>query len=233
MLLAITGRLSAEASEAFVPGGAVSFGAGLSVCAGLSDITSKPPFQQKGIKKRSAARRQSRLAHQKRDRHLAKVVKRGIGRKGLSGRPATTVLPASFDETEDRHLSAEFERHKGQLAWPLSGTVSMSFGLHGYMGRVQHNNVGITVDAPEGTIVKAVYQGEVTALEEIGDVWCVIMRHGRYYSAYSNLASTTVVKGQHVSVGETLGNVGDTGQLEFLLMHDNGEYVDPEKWLRK
>jgi septal ring factor EnvC (AmiA/AmiB activator) len=176
----------------------------------------------------------SRPAHQKRDRHLARAVKRVIRHKGLSERPAYAGLPAvRVDETADRQLSADFVKHKGQLPRPLAGTVSMSFGPHEYMGKLHHNNVGITVDAPEGSFVKAVYQGEVTAVEEIGDVWCVIMRHGKYYSAYSNLASTTVVRGQHVSVGETLGCVGDTGQLEFLLMKDNGEYVDPEKWLKK
>jgi murein DD-endopeptidase MepM/ murein hydrolase activator NlpD len=221
VLLVITVRLSAEASAP-----------GISVGVGFSIVASKPRVQQKGLKKKTAARHQSRPAHQKPDRHLAKVVKRVIRHKGLSVRPATAGLP-TVDETPDRHLSADFQKHKGQLARPLSGTVSMSFGPHEYMGRLQHNNVGITVDAPEGTVVKAVYQGEVTAIEEIGDVWCVIMRHGKYYSAYSNLASTTVVKGQHIPVGETLGRIGDTGQLEFLLMNDNGEYVDPEKWLRK
>ena len=220
VLLAIMGWLSVEASA---PG----VGVGFSVVAG------KQPLQQKGIKKRSATtRRQARSAHQKRDRHLARAVRRVIRHKALSERPVYAGLP-TVDDTEDRHLSADFEKHKGQLARPLAGTVSMSFGPHEYMGKLHHNNVGITVDAPEGTLVKAVYQGEVTAIEEIGDVWCVIMRHGKYYSAYSNLASATVVKGQHVSVGETLGRVGDTGQLEFLLMNDNGEYVDPEKWLRK
>jgi len=230
VLLAITVRLSAEASEASAPTGV----AGVSVGVSLRVVASKPRVQQKGLKKKSGARHRSRPAHQKADRHLARVVKRVIRHKGLSERPAYAGLPrVRVDETTDRHLSADFEKHKGQLARPLAGTVSMSFGLHEYMGKVQHNNVGITVDAPEGTIVKAVYQGDVTAIEEIGDVWCVIMRHGKYYSAYSNLASTTVVKGQHVSVGETLGRIGDTGQLEFLLMNDNGEYVDPEKWLRK
>ena len=249
VLLAIRGQLFAEASEVSAPRGGAGAGVGVSffgfgvvadvsvsvdvsVGVGFSAVAGKSPIQQKGLKKKSSSRHQSRSAHQKRDRHLARVVKRVIRHKDLSGHPAIASLPA-VDETADRHLSAEFEKHKGQLAWPLSGTVSMSFGLHEYMGKVRHNNVGITVDAAEGTIVKAVYQGEVTAIEEIGDVFCVIMRYGKYYSAYSNLASATVVKGQHVSVGETLGRVGDTGQLEFLLMKDNGEYVDPEKWLRK
>jgi septal ring factor EnvC (AmiA/AmiB activator) len=221
VLLAMTVWLPAEASVS-----------GISVGVGLSFVASQPQVQQKGLKKRSAPRRQTRLAHQKRDRHLARVVKRVIRRKGLSERPVYASLQ-TVDETADKHLSADFEKHKGQLARPLAGTVSMSFGPHEYMGKLHHNNVGITVDAPEGTVVKAVYQGEVTAIEEIGDVLCVMIRHGRYYSAYSNLASTTVVRGQHVSVGETLGQVDDSGQLEFLLMHDNGEYVDPEKWLRK
>jgi septal ring factor EnvC (AmiA/AmiB activator) len=227
VLLAITVRLPAEASEStgtFAPG----------VAAG------KAPVRQKGLKKRSAARQQSGTVHQKRDRHLAKVVKRVIRRRNLPGRPAAAGLPTGnetadgrLSEAADGHLSTDFEKHKGQLARPLAGTVSMSFGPHEYMGKLHHNNVGITVDAAEGTVVKSVYQGVVTAIEEIGDVWCVIMRHGKYYSAYSNLAGITVMKGQHVSVGEELGRVGDTGQLEFLLMNENGEYVDPEKWLKK
>lgn len=228
VLLAMTVWQSAEASVSCVSVG-VSF-----------SVAGQPQVQQKGLKKRSVARQQSRRtsrsAHRKADRHLARVVKRVIRHKGLSERPAYAGMPTvdeTADRQADRHLSADFEKHKGQLARPLAGTVSMAFGPHEYMGKLHHNNVGITVDAPEGTVVKAVYQGEVTAVEEIGDVLCVIIRHGKYYSAYSNLASTTVVKGQHVSVGETLGCVGDTGQLEFLLMHDNGEYVDPEKWLRK
>ncbi|HEY4288105.1 MAG TPA: peptidoglycan DD-metalloendopeptidase family protein [Puia sp.] len=206
------------------------------------------------------AARQQRPTRQKPDHHLAKVVKRvirhshdhrekgyakrrtshssatggnGAGNNGLSGRPATTGVQ-TVDETSNLHLSADFKKHRGQLSWPVSGMISMAFGPHEYMGnKLRHNNVGITVDAAEGTVVKAVYQGEVTSIEDIGGVWCVIMRHGKYYSAYSNLASTTVVKGQRISSGESLGLLGDTGQLEFLLMNENGEYVDPEKWLKK
>ena len=247
VLLAISVRLSAEASVSRgIAGVSVGVGAGVGAgvsagvsvgggfSVGFSVVAGQPQVQQKGLKKKSSTRRQSRLAHQHRDRHLARVVKRVIRHKDLSERPAYAGLPTvRVDETDDRHLSGDFEKHKGHLAWPLSGTVSMSFGPHEYMGKLQHNNVGITVDAAEGTVVKAVYRGEVTAIQEIGDVWCVIMRHGKYYTAYSNLASTTVTRGQHVSLGETLGRVGDTGQLEFLLMSDNGGYVDPEKWLRK
>ncbi|MBS1662579.1 MAG: peptidoglycan DD-metalloendopeptidase family protein, partial [Bacteroidetes bacterium] len=152
--------------------------------------------------------------------------------------PATlnTIKSANktvFTTDEDLHLSGDFEKHKGQLPWPLSGTVSMAFGPHEYIKGIYHNNQGVTIDVAPGTSTKAVYEGEVTGIFNIGDVQCVILRHGKYFTGYSNLASVTVSKGQHVRLGEVLGRVGEIGQLEFLLSDEKGKYFDPEKWLRR
>lgn len=152
--------------------------------------------------------------------------------------PATlnTIKSSSktvFTTDEDLNLSGAFEKHKGQLPWPLSGTVSMSFGPHEYIKNIYHNNQGVTIDVSAGTACKAVYEGEVTGIFNIGEVQCVILRHGKYFTGYSNLASVSVSKGQHVKLGEVLGRVGEIGQLEFLLSDEKGKYFDPEKWLRK
>lgn len=152
--------------------------------------------------------------------------------------PATlnTIKSSSktvFSTDEDLHLSGDFEKHKGQLPWPVSGTVSMSFGPHEYIKNIVHNNQGVTIDVAAGTAVKAVYEGEVTGIYNIGDVTCVILRHGKYFTGYSNLSSASVSKGQHVRTGEVLGRVGEIAQLEFLLSDEKSRYFDPEKWLRR
>jgi septal ring factor EnvC (AmiA/AmiB activator) len=109
----------------------------------------------------------------------------------------------------------------------------MSFGPHEYIPGIIHNNQSATIDCAEGSVVKAVYAGEVTAVMDIGGVKCVILRHGGYYTAYSNLATTAVAQGDQVQAGEPLGSVGEIGQLEFMLSDESGRFYDPEVWLKR
>ena len=151
--------------------------------------------------------------------------------------PATLNVVKDYNKTvftseEDLHLSGDFIKHKGQLPWPLSGTVSMAFGLHEYIKGIKHFNQGVTIDVAAGTTVKSVYEGEVSSIFNVGDVQGVVVRHGKYFTGYSNLSNVAVSKGQHVRTGEALGRVGEVGQLEFMLMDEKGKYFDPEIWLR-
>ena len=143
--------------------------------------------------------------------------------------PAKTV----FSSDEDIHLSGNFEKNKGHLPWPVSGTVSMVFGLHEYIKGISHYNAGITIDVNAGAAVKVVFEGEVQAIKNIGDVQAVMIRHGRYFTTYSNLSTVSVTKGEHVSTGQIIGRVGDIGQLEFVLCNDKSTNLDPERWLRR
>ena len=60
----------------------------------------------------------------------------------------------------------------------------------------------------------------------------VVLRHsGDWYSAYGNLSSISVRKGEIVALGEVIGHAGSTGkarqpQLHFELGHANRP-VDP------
>ena len=143
--------------------------------------------------------------------------------------PAKTV----FASDEDIHLTGNFEKYKGHLPWPVSGTVSMVFGPHEYIKGIIHNNAGITIDVTAGAAVKAVFEGEVQAIMNIGDVQAVMIRHGKYFTTYSNLSTVSVTKGEHVGTGQILGRVGEIAQLEFLLSNDRGTNLDPERWLKR
>ena len=174
---------------------------------------------------------------------LARAVKAGMRHRATvaghrSGRAASgvTTSGATLRVTANpaaAALSNEFRRQKGHLDWPVAGTVSSSFGPQKFAGDIYHNNVGLTIDCAEGTDVRAVYSGEVTSVTDIAGVLCVILHHGSYYTAYSNLITTTVVKGDQVQAGEPLGRIAAIGQLEFMLSDEAGHFYDPELWLKK
>lgn len=141
-----------------------------------------------------------------------------------------------FSSDEDIHLTGDFLKNKGRLPWPVTGTVSMSFGRHEYIKGIWHDNAGVTIDVQPGAAVKAVFEGEVQAIFNVGDVQAVMIRHGQYFTTYSNLGTVSVTKGEHVGTGQIIGRVGGemaTPQLEFVLSDAQGRNQDPERWLRR
>lgn len=146
--------------------------------------------------------------------------------------------PSVFDNRPElKALSDNFEKNRGNLPWPVSaGNISMHFGPQVYIDKVKYDNPGITIEANEGSSVKAVFDGEVTYIINIGSVQGVIMKHGKYFTTYSNLASVNVSKGQQVKMGQVIGKLAEKedgrGELEFLITNEKSQNVDPEKWLR-
>jgi septal ring factor EnvC (AmiA/AmiB activator) len=161
----------------------------------------------------------------------------GSNTGSLTGTPATAKPKAAntvFETEKDIRLSGSFEKNKGHLPWPVSeGTISMSYGLHEYIKGVSHFNEGITIDVNAGIAVKAVFEGVVEGVFLVGDVNGVMIRHGKYFTTYSNLSTVSVTKGEQVGTGQIIGRVADIGQLEFLLSDEKDHMFDPEKWLHR
>jgi septal ring factor EnvC (AmiA/AmiB activator) len=144
-----------------------------------------------------------------------------------------TAAPTLFDTKSDIALSGNFEKDKGHLPWPIaSGNIAMRFGPHEYIKGIVHNNQGITIESSPGTSVTAVFDGVVQSVFNVGDVSAVMIRHGKYFTTYSNLSSVSVSKGEAVKTGQLLGKLGDIGQLEFVLSDEKDRLFDPERWLR-
>jgi murein hydrolase activator len=99
-------------------------------------------------------------------------------------------------------------------------------------------NPGITIStASQGALVKAVFNGDVSAVINIGDGMTVMIKHGQYFTVYSNLSSVSVSKGASVSSGQVIGKAGTPedgsgGMIEFLLMKEK-QNVNPQSWLRR
>ena len=143
------------------------------------------------------------------------------------------------DDPATRALSDDFEKNRGSLPWPIeSGRVSMHYGSQAIEGtNVRYDNKGITIETDAGKSVKAVFDGEVLSVISILTVDAVVIKHGKYFTTYSNLESVSVSKGQQIKRGQTIGKVAEKdagdGDLEFLISNDRDQYLNPESWLRR
>jgi septal ring factor EnvC (AmiA/AmiB activator) len=151
----------------------------------------------------------------------------------------TNRVYSPFESTgEGLTESINFESRKGSLPWPVSsGIVSIHFGPYEIPGTLlKGSSDGITISLPVGSPVKSVADGTVSAVFDIGGQQAVVIRHGKYFTAYSNLTSIKVQRGTQVNAGTVLGNAdkGDDGdgQVVFMVSNSNGGYLNPESWLR-
>ena len=135
-------------------------------------------------------------------------------------------------------LAANFANNRGSLPWPVdNGIVSIPFGTSKIEG-LSMDNPGITISTPSsGTTVKAVFDGEVSAVSNTGDGMMVMIRHGKYFTVYSNLSSASVSRGDAVRTGQAIGRTaqaddGSGGQLDFMLMVES-KNVNPQPWLKR
>jgi murein hydrolase activator len=155
-------------------------------------------------------------------------------------RPASTKSMSVFDASApDKLVSDNFEKNRRSLPWPVeSGNVTMEFGRHKVMegSNIEYDNSGLTIETKVGASVKAIFDGEVSSVFNVGDATAVIVRHGKYFTSYSGLSSVGVKKGEEVRMGQTLGRMAEkgdgVGELEFMIMNDKMSYLSPRAWLK-
>jgi septal ring factor EnvC (AmiA/AmiB activator) len=150
----------------------------------------------------------------------------------VNSRPSGSVLVSS---EADKALDASFKNNRGSLPWPVSGYIIAHFGSNKLPGGIVYDNPGVTIGAKIGEAVKAVFEGEVTLVSYIEDKQAVFIKHGKYFTVYSNLSSANVQRGDQVKTGQVIGKAGANdegqGQVDFILMQESTN-VNPESWLK-
>ncbi len=143
-------------------------------------------------------------------------------------------------ESTDESLtsSINFENNRGRLPWPVSsGIVSIPFGPYTIPGtKISGNNSGINISVPYGSAVKSVADGVVSGVFDMGGNQAVVVKHGKYFTAYSNLVNIKVSSGTEVHAGTVLGSAdhgqdGD-GEVDFMVENSSMIYLNPETWLK-
>ena len=134
------------------------------------------------------------------------------------------------------YMTGVFRKQKGHLPWPVdSKNIATSFGYQRYEPNpsVYRNNLGINIAIDKDSCVHVVCDGVVDDVMDIGDAKAIIVAHGKYFTIYSDLSMSIVVKGQVVSEGDVLGQVGESGQVDFRIFDPNDVWLDPQKWLAR
>ncbi len=141
---------------------------------------------------------------------------------------------------KDVALNSSFASNRAKLPWPVdNGIMVLKFGPNQIENtKIILDNPGITIATPSsGVTVRAVFDGEVSGVYNLGDGMAVTIRHGKYFTTYGNLSAVTVSRGATVKTGQQIGKAGkdddgNGGQIEFILMIET-KNVDPLPWLRR
>ena len=201
-------------------------------------ITAMIRREVENARKEAAKKEKERLAELKRNNADTKNTTADNNTNTKIVKPSTkpkstgSVLVVS---EADKALDANFERNRGSLPWPVSGYVIAHYGPTKFSDGIIYDCPGVNIGAKVGESVKAVFDGEVTVVSFMEDKQVVCIKHGKYYTVYSNLASANVQRGDNVKTGQVIGkaaaNDEGQGEVDFILMKESNN-VNPEQWLR-
>jgi septal ring factor EnvC (AmiA/AmiB activator) len=200
------------------------------------------------IRREIEARRREEAAAERARKEREATAKASTGTATANTGTATTTtkkeasreaIPLNEKEVA---LSNNFASNRGKLPWPVdNGYVSIHYGTYEIPGtRIKGDNPGITINTPApGASVKAVFDGDVIGVFNLGDGMAVTISHGKYFTTYSNLSNVSVSKGTQVRTGQSIGRAGAddeggtaSGSILFMLQVGmNG--ANPEPWLRR
>ncbi len=141
-------------------------------------------------------------------------------------------------ETQLNSLFLPIRLFRGELGWPVEGRIGARFGKHRHPRfRTVTVQNGVEIQAPIGTSVRAVYDGEaVFASWFQGYGTLLIVSHPRQvHSLYGHLSEIMVREGDTVRRGDEIALVGDTGSLTgpslYFEIREDGQPANPEEWL--
>ncbi len=143
-------------------------------------------------------------------------------------------------KTETITYSGNFYKEKGKLPWPVdNGFISQHFGSHPHpvLKHVTINNNGIDIATSKGSVAKAVFGGKVVGVAQISNSNnAVIVKHGNWFTVYSNLEQVYVKRGDNVNMGTPIGkihtNIKGKTELHFEVWYGKKKQ-NPEYWIKR
>jgi murein DD-endopeptidase MepM/ murein hydrolase activator NlpD len=154
------------------------------------------------------------------------------------------ALSGQISRALESGLTASFAGDWKELAdapslWPVEGSVGSSFGeREDPINGEGAFHTGIDIDAPIGTPVRAAADGNVIeAAMNAGYGREVVLDHGHdVLTVYGHLSAFSVLSGQHVTRGQVIGYVGQSGRATGPHLHYEVRVhnvpVNPHKYLR-
>ena len=205
----------------------------------LDETLTQLVVEEERVRKQIDARIRELEAERKRKLAAAKAIEDEAKR-------AREVAKYSDPVTRDEYVTEEtlsniedsFASKKGELQWPVnSSTISEHFGMkrHPVYGTLTEN-LGVEIVTKPKDIVRVVHPGYVVAVQPLpnyGDV--VVVKHGKYITAYGNLSQVMVRKNAVLEAGDIIGLSGDQnsakGETVFFMVREGNRNLNPEAWL--
>nr|WP_299205893.1 M23 family metallopeptidase [uncultured Brumimicrobium sp.] len=148
---------------------------------------------------------------------------------------------SNFGQTiADTTETLRFEKNKGQLIIPADKYISAEKCCvdQNYKGNIVStaeplvNIIKVACDSTSNAI--AVAEGVVYKILHITNFKMVIIKHGEYFTIYSNLESVSLRQGHRVSEEQKIGSIKTTDSATILYFEIwyKMRKIDPLGWLK-
>lgn len=201
-------------------------------------LNQKKIEQQRGLNRLKSKERSLKSNLRKKERQRV-ALKKEIAK--LIAREAEKSKKFSLTP-EELALNGNFENNKGKLPWPVErGVLFSSFGEHAhpYIRGIKTRNDGIDIATDEGSQARAVFDGEVRSIISVPGTanYAILIKHGNYFTLYSNIIKASVSPGQKVKARQHLGVIykdpsDQSTKLQFQLWKSTSK-KNPINWLAK
>lgn len=172
---------------------------------------------------------------------LKKQIEKIIAEEIKKAKEREELAKKNNTKSVDYNLSSNFAQNKGKLPYPVEqGIITGKYGLspHPTQKKVTVNNNGVDISTTKGAKARSVFDGEVSYVMLQGNNNVILIRHGLYFTLYSNLEKVFVKAGEKVTTGQEIGrvhtNVSDGKTiLHFEIWQENRTTVNPALWIKK
>lgn len=184
-----------------------------------------------------ARKRAEAEAKRKREAEARAAPKQG-NKKNTKEQKTSSPAPTKWLTAEDKQLNGSLEQNKGRLPVPITGPyrIERRFGLTQITSSVVLDNKGVNYRGQAGAHARSIFDGEVSAVFQLGSLKNVLVRHGSYISVYCNLTSTIVTRGQKLKARDIIGTVAPDEHGNFVLhfqLRKETAKLNPEQWIGK
>jgi septal ring factor EnvC (AmiA/AmiB activator) len=139
----------------------------------------------------------------------------------------------------EQALSNDFSGNKGKLPWPVEkGHIIGQFGKHPHavLKGVMVENNGVDIRSVPGAQARAIFGGTVVSVFYLPTTQnCVIVKHGEFFTVYSNIETVTVKTNQTITIKQSLGTLHTDKNEDMTKVHleiwKGKDKMDPETWL--
>ena len=174
------------------------------------------------------------------DEEIDRIIKAEIAKSNKKAGKTSTYKSGFALTAEAKLVAADFLNNKGKLPWPVEkGIVKLRYGKQRspINPSVEIQSSGVRIATEKDAKVRAVFKGKVLAVmvqKKSNPV--VLIQHGNYITAYGNLKTVYVKKGEQISTKQEIGEVFTDSDGQTLLkfsVYKNNASQNPAEWVYK